>query len=113
VLTKSFYLLSNFPGRYNGSPLWIEAHPDSHSTSGTRQAATSDGVTPIMITGNDFAGAWAVDENGSPLLPTIPQDQSQREYAFRTGVNIMMYMLTGNYKSDQVHVPALLERLGQ
>jgi hypothetical protein len=25
----------------------------------------------------------------------------------------MMYMLTGNYKSDQVHVPILLERLGQ
>jgi hypothetical protein len=25
----------------------------------------------------------------------------------------VMYALTGNYKSDQVHVPALLERLGQ
>jgi hypothetical protein len=37
----------------------------------------------------------------------------QREYAYRGGVNIMMYMLTGNYKSDQVHIPALLERLGQ
>jgi len=37
----------------------------------------------------------------------------QREYAYRAGVNIMMYMLTGNYKADQVHVPALLERLGQ
>jgi hypothetical protein len=24
-----------------------------------------------------------------------------------------MYMLTGNYKADQVHIPALLERLGQ
>jgi hypothetical protein len=24
-----------------------------------------------------------------------------------------MYALTGNYKTDQVHVPALLERLGQ
>ena len=34
-------------------------------------------------------------------------------YALRAGVNIMMYMLTGNYKSDQVHVPVLLERLGQ
>jgi hypothetical protein len=28
-------------------------------------------------------------------------------------VNLIMYVLTGNYKSDQVHVPALLERLGQ
>jgi Domain of unknown function (DUF4159)/Aerotolerance regulator N-terminal len=113
VLTKSFYLLSNFPGRYTGSPLWIEAHQDNRTAAGAKQAATSDGVTPIMITGNDFAGAWAIDENGAPLLPTVPQDETQREYAFRTGVNIMMYMLTGNYKSDQVHVPALLERLGQ
>jgi hypothetical protein len=24
-----------------------------------------------------------------------------------------MHVLTGNYKSDQVHVPALLERLGK
>jgi hypothetical protein len=113
VLTKSFYLLSNFPGRYTGSPLWIEAHQDNRTAAGAKQAATSDGVTPIMITGNDFAGAWAIDDNGAPLLPTVPQDETQREYAFRTGVNIMMYMLTGNYKSDQVHVPALLERLGQ
>jgi hypothetical protein len=37
----------------------------------------------------------------------------QRVYAYRAGVNIIMYMLTGNYKSDQVHVPDLLQRLGQ
>ena len=74
---------------------------------------TGDGVTPIMITANDFAGAWAVDENGDPMFPTVPSDPMQRLYAYRVGVNIVMYMLTGNYKSDQVHVPALLERLGQ
>jgi hypothetical protein len=113
VLTKSFYLLSSFPGRYTGSPLWIEASQDNGKANPDRPVASSDGVTPIMITGNDFAGAWAVDENGSPLLPTVPQDETQREYAFRTGVNIMMYMLTGNYKSDQVHIHDILERLGQ
>ncbi|KAA0700509.1 DUF4159 domain-containing protein [Neorhizobium sp. P12A] len=113
VLTKSFYLLSSFPGRYTGSPLWIEQSQDNSKNKPDRPVASSDGVTPIMITGNDLAGAWAVDENGSPLLPTVPQDETQREYAFRTGVNIMMYMLTGNYKSDQVHVHDILERLGQ
>ncbi len=112
VLTKSFYLLSSFPGRYAGSPLWIEARQDNRSAN-AKSAATADGVSPILITGNDFAGAWAVDDNGAPLLPTVPPDETQREYAYRTGVNIMMYMLTGNYKTDQVHVPALLERLGQ
>ncbi len=113
VLTKSFYLLSNFPGRYNGSPLWIEAQPDNGSQPTGRPARAGDGVSPIMITGNDFAGAWAIDANGAPLLPTVPPDEQQREYAYRSGVNIMMYMLTGNYKADQVHIPALLERLGQ
>ncbi|OJU06390.1 MAG: RNA-binding protein [Rhizobium sp. 63-7] len=112
VLTKSFYLLSNFPGRYSGSPLWIEARQDARngSSAGTQ---SGDGVSPIMITGNDFAGAWAIDANGAAVLPTVPPDETQRDYAFRTGVNIMMYMLTGNYKADQVHIPALLERLGQ
>jgi hypothetical protein len=113
VLTKSFYLLSNFPGRYNGSPLWIEAQTDNGEEQSGRPARSGDGVSPIMITGNDFAGAWAVDDNGVALLPTVPPDETQREHAFRAGVNIMMYMLTGNYKADQVHIPALLERLGQ
>ncbi|MEH7835937.1 DUF4159 domain-containing protein [Rhizobium laguerreae] len=112
VLTKSFYLLSSFPGRYAGSPLWIEARQGGQGPS-EKSAATADGVSPILITGNDFAGAWAIDENGVPILPTVPSDETQREYAYRSGVNIMMYMLTGNYKTDQVHVPDLLERLGQ
>ncbi|WP_267549966.1 DUF4159 domain-containing protein [Rhizobium rhizogenes] len=111
VLTKSFYLLSSFPGRYADSPLWIEARQDTRRDGNA--VASSDGVTPIMITGNDFAGAWAVDDNGTPLLPTVPPDETQREYAYRTGVNIMMYMLTGNYKADQVHIPDILQRLGQ
>ena len=98
--------------RFAGSPLWVEASLDA-SNADNRPVRTGDGVSPIMITANDFAGAWAVDENGDPLLPTVPADPMQRVYALRAGVNIMMYMLTGNYKSDQVHVPVLLERLGQ
>ena len=112
VLTKSFFILPEFPGRFAGSPLWVEASLDA-SNAENRPVRTGDGVSPIMITANDFAGAWAVDENGDPLLPTVPADPMQRIYALRAGVNIMMYMLTGNYKSDQVHVPILLERLGQ
>jgi hypothetical protein len=113
VLTKAFYLLQNFPGRYNGSPLWVEAARDPSKQDTRRLVERGDGVSPIMITGNDFAGAWATDAAGNPLLPTVPPDERQRELAFRAGVNIIMYMLTGNYKSDQVHIPALLERLGQ
>ncbi|MCR4265733.1 DUF4159 domain-containing protein [Nitratireductor sp. ZSWI3] len=112
VLTKSFFILPEFPGRYRGSPLWVEASLNA-PTRTDRPVRVGDGVTPIMITGNDLAGAWAIDEGGRPLLPTVPNDPLQRLHAFRAGVNIMMYMLTGNYKSDQVHVPILLERLGQ
>jgi hypothetical protein len=112
VLTKAFFILPEFPGRFNGSPLWVEASLEASNAEG-RPVRTGDGVTPIMITANDFAGAWAIDENGDPMLPTVPSDPMQRIYALRAGVNIMMYMLTGNYKSDQVHVPVLLERLGQ
>ncbi|MBU1403716.1 MAG: DUF4159 domain-containing protein [Alphaproteobacteria bacterium] len=112
VLTKAFFILPEFPGRFNGSPLWVEASLEA-SNDDNRPVRTGDGVSPIMITANDLAGAWAIDENGDPLLPTVPSDPMQRIYALRAGVNIMMYMLTGNYKSDQVHVPVLLERLGQ
>lgn len=112
VLTKTFFIMPEFPGRYAGGPLWVEASLDAENVE-NRPVRTGDGVTPIMITANDFAGAWAIDASGAPLLPTVPADPMQRVYAFRAGVNIMMYVLTGNYKSDQVHVPILLERLGQ
>jgi hypothetical protein len=70
-------------------------------------------VSSILVTGNDLAAAWALDDRNQPLYPVVPGGERQREMAFRTGVNIVMYALTGNYKADQVHVPALLERLGQ
>jgi hypothetical protein len=111
VLTKSFYLLRSFPGRWEGGQLWVEASEDSDGDN--RKARRADGVTSIMITSNDFASAWALDSTGRPLYPVVPGGESQREMSLRTGINIVMHALTGNYKADQVHVPALLERLGQ
>ena len=75
----------------------------------------NDGVSPVVIGGNDWASAWAVDDYGAALKPVGRggAGDTQREFAYRFGVNLIMYALTGNYKSDQVHVPALLERLGQ
>jgi hypothetical protein len=70
-------------------------------------------VSSIIIGSNDYAAAWALDDRGEPLYAVIPGIDRQREFAFRTGVNVVMYALTGNYKADQVHIPALLERLGQ
>jgi hypothetical protein len=109
VLTKSFYLLQSFPGRWADGDLWVEdTNRDDRSSSGN-----SDGVTSIIIGSNDYAAAWAQGVDGRPLYPAVPGGERQREFAVRTGINTVMYALTGNYKADQVHIPALLERLGQ
>ncbi len=113
VVTKTFYILDNFVGRYAAGRTWIEVLQRSQEQDRTRPAQAGDRVSPIIITGNDLAAAWAVDRLGQPRFPLVPGDPRQREFAIRGGVNIVMYALTGNYKADQVHVPALLERLGQ
>jgi hypothetical protein len=114
VLTKTFYLLKEFPGRFNTGQLWVEAlAAASDDEPAARPARAGDGVSSIIITSNDLAGAWAMREDGQAMLPLVSAEPRQREFAFRAGVNIVMYTLTGNYKADQVHVPALLERLGQ
>ncbi len=115
VLTRSFYLLQDFPGRQNG-PIWVEqAPPDAEQAEGMPFRNLNDGVTPVILGGNDWAAAWAVDARGIPVYPVGrgTAGERQREIAYRFGINVVMHVFTGNYKSDQVHVPALLERLGQ
>ena len=116
VLTRTFYLLQDFPGRHAGRNLWVEAAPpDAAAVDGMPFRNLNDGVTPVVIGGNDWASAWAVNESGAALLPIGRgfAGERQRELAYRFGINLVMHVLTGNYKSDQVHVPALLDRLGQ
>ena len=103
VLTRSFYLLQDFPGRWAGQPIWVDQAPPG----------INDGVSGVIVGANEWVGAWAEDDIGEPLYPVVPGGEAQREMARRFGVNLAMYALTGNYKTDQVHVPALLERLGQ
>ena len=112
VMTKSFYLLREFPGRWSGGQVWVEAH-SSGGTGADAKLTQSDGVSPIIVGGHDWAAAWARDEFGRPLAAVSPGGENQREMAVRFGVNLVMYALTGNYKADQVHVPAILQRLGQ
>ena len=114
VLTRTFYLLKDFPGRYQGNPVWAEAPPaGAEAAEGVPFRNLNDGVSPVIIGGNAWAEAWAVDQGGLPMFSIGAgfDAEHQREMANRFGVNLVMYVLTGNYKSDQVHVPALLERL--
>ncbi|OFX02870.1 MAG: hypothetical protein A3E78_02625, partial [Alphaproteobacteria bacterium RIFCSPHIGHO2_12_FULL_63_12] len=113
VLYRSFYLLSDLSGRMATRPVWVQSGD-----------GPNDSVTPVIIGGRDWAGAWASNDAGEPLLPVrttarpctnaegaIPRNP--RECAYRAGINMVMVALTGNYKSDQVHTPVLLERLGR
>ncbi len=113
VITKTFYLLDGFVGRYANGETWVEALPPEPKDKAARPVRATDSVSAIIITSNDLASAWAHDKRGQPLFPLTPGGARQREFAIRGGVNLVMYTLTGNYKSDQVHVRDLLERLGQ
>jgi hypothetical protein len=116
VLTRTFYLMQDFPGRHVSRSVWVEAAPpDAEQAEGMPFRNLNDGVTPVVIGGNDWAAAWAMDDRGVPMFPVGRgfAGERQREIATRFGINLIMHVLTGNYKSDQVHVPALLERLGQ
>jgi len=102
VLTRSFYLLQRFPGRFDFDGVWVESDGDTRN----------DRVSSVLIGRNAWAQAWARDDNLRPLYPVIPGGELQREQAVRFGINLVMYILSGNYKGDQVHIPAILQRLG-
>jgi hypothetical protein len=102
VLKRAFYLLQDLPGRFAGGSVWVAREQDR----------ANDSVSPVIIGGHDWAAAWAVDARGNNPYATVPGGARQRTLAYRFGVNLVMYALTGNYKGDQVHVPAILERLG-
>jgi Domain of unknown function (DUF4159) len=116
VLTRSFYLLKEFPGRFAGGTVWVEASdPEAEKSKDMPFRNLNDGVTPVIIGSADWASAWATDPDGVTMFPVGRgyAGEDQREIAYRFGINVIMHVLTGNYKSDQVHVPALLERLGE
>ena len=103
VLGRAYYLLQAFPGRWTGGRVWVEQ----------AGAAVRDGVSAVIVGSHDWAAAWAEDAAGQPLFAAVPGGERQREMAFRFGINLVMYTLTGNYKADQVHLPAIIERLGR
>ncbi len=94
---RSFYLLREVAGRLAVRP-YLEG-------------ITVGNWTPVIYCQNDLAGAWAQDRLGRWLYPVIPGGDEQRSLAFRTGINIVIYALTGDYKKDLIHHPFLKKKL--
>ncbi len=97
VLNRAFYLLERYRQARPPTNIWVERHA----------GGVNDGVSSVVISYEDLARQWARGDGTFPFLPP------EREIAFRFGINLVMYALTGNYKADQLHLPVLLERLGQ
>ena len=101
TLSKSYYLLDKYPGRYDNKILLLD----------TDNLEYKDGVSSIIVGYNHWVGAWAKDKNNYPLYQAVPGGERQRELSIRFGINLVMYALTGNYKSDQIHNKSILQRL--
>jgi hypothetical protein len=96
VVYKSFYLLDKPVGRLAIAP--------------AMEGVVRDGRLVCVYISNDLGGAWARDDFGNYDFPCEPGGDKQRELAFRMGVNLVMYALCLDYKSDQVHVPFIMKR---
>ncbi|HXU65119.1 MAG TPA: DUF4159 domain-containing protein [Polyangia bacterium] len=94
VLWKSFYVLHGAPGR-------IVAAPYLEGVERDRRLA-------VVYTQNDLGGAWARDGFGRWEHEVVPGGDDQREEAFRLGVNLVMYALCLDYKTEQAHIDYIL-----
>jgi hypothetical protein len=98
-LYQSFYLLHEIGGRQRVNP-YVEG-------------IEIQNWTPVIYTQNDLAGAWAKDPFGKWVYECSPGGEAQRASAFKTGINLIVYSLTADYKKDLVHHPFIRKRLNQ
>jgi len=96
TIFRSFYLLDRPVGRVLGPEML--------------QVIERSGRVAVVYSRHDLGGAWARDNLGNYLHPTVPGGNSQRELAYRLGVNLVMYALCLDYKDDQVHSPFIMRR---
>jgi len=55
VITKSFYLIQVYPGRWADGKIWVEAD---------QRGSARDGVSSVIVGSNDWSAAWAKDSEG-------------------------------------------------
>lgn len=96
---QSFYMISTVGGRQRVSTLL--------------EGITMDNWTPVIYCRNDLSGAWARNRFGAWVHECVPGGELQRNAAFKTGINIIVYSLTSDYKKDVVHHPFIKRRQNQ
>lgn len=96
VIYKSFYLLDKPAGRL--------------TVSAALEGVVRDERLSVAYIKNDMGGAWSRDDFGNWEFPCTPGGETQREYSFRMGINLIMYALCLDYKADQVHVDFIMKR---
>ncbi|MBI3014635.1 MAG: DUF4159 domain-containing protein [Candidatus Tectomicrobia bacterium] len=94
---RSFYLLRNLGGRRIVNPFLL--------------GITLDNWTPLLYTQNDVGSAWERDYLGNWRYEAVPGGETQRSYAFRLGINVVLYALTADYKRDLIHLPFLRRKV--
>lgn len=96
---RSFFLLGSARGR----------KPGGHSLEGI----DIHGYTSVVLSPNDVHGAWAKDLLGNYLFTCEPGGEVQRMSAIKLMINVIMYSLTGTYKTDAIHQPFIEQKLGR
>ena len=76
ALRQAFYLINDFPGRWEGGEVWVERY----------EGGVNDGVSSLIIGENDWGAAWALSPGGNPLFPLVPGGEPQRERSFKFGI---------------------------
>jgi hypothetical protein len=94
---KAYYLVRTVAGRKVTSP-YLEGVELGNRTA-------------VVYCQNDLGGALARDATGGWIHPCQPGGDRQRVQSFQLAVNVVMYALCQDYKSDIIHIPFLRQRI--
>jgi hypothetical protein len=94
VLFRSFYMIDTPLGRT--------------STHDSMLGLQEEGRLKVLLMRNDLGGAFATRPDGLFAHACVPGGAAQREWAFRLGVNILLYATCTDYKADRAHVETLM-----
>lgn len=94
---RAFYLLRQVGGRVIASP--------------TLEGLSWKGRTVVVYTQNDLLGVWARDRLGNYQQSCVPGGEPQRMEGMKLTLNVILYALTGTYKTDVIHLPFIQQKL--